>query len=304
MENLTTPSQSQPETKRFDLYQHVTDIIIQQLEEGTIPWQRPWNGNDASFKIPQNALKGVSYRGINIVLLWGAAIKNDYPSNEWASLKDWNKKGEKIRKGECGTTIVFYKDLEKEVDGEIVKIPCPKYSKVFNRAQLAGYESNPEPETTPETPLFERLAHVEAFVANTKAIIEYSSAEASYSLLTDKIKIPHPSKFIPQGKCSAQEGYYSTLMHELVHRSGHPSRLNREFGKKFGDKQYAVEELAAELGAAFLCAELEITTPERTDHAAYIANWLTVLRDDKKFVFSAASAASKAVDYYKSQQPV
>lgn len=115
--------------------------------------------------------------------------------------------------------------------------------------------------------------------------------------------MPYPHTFIDQVNCSAQEGYYSTLMHELVHRSGHPSRLNREFGKKFGDKQYAIEELTAELGAAFLSSELSITTPERKDHAAYIANWLTVLRNNKKFIFSAASEASKAVDYYKSQQP-
>ncbi|GAA4457893.1 ArdC family protein [Rurimicrobium arvi] len=302
METVTTPSQKQPETTRFDIHQHVTDIIIKQLEEGTIPWQRPWKSTAASFKIPQNALKGVPYRGVNIVLLWGATLQKDYASNEWATLKDWNKMGERIRKGESGTTIVFYKDIEKEVDGEIVKIPCPKYSKVFNRAQLDSYQPTPDTQLLPEKPLFDRLAHVEAFVDNTKAIIEYCPNEASYNRLTDKIKMPYPQTFIDQEHCSAQEGYYSTLMHEMVHRSGHPSRLNREFGKKFGDKAYAVEELTAELGAAFLCAELEITTPARKDHAAYIANWLTALRNDKRFVFSAASAASKAVDYYQSLQ--
>jgi antirestriction protein ArdC len=302
MENVTAPSQTPPETKRFDLYQTVTNIIIQQLEAGTIPWKKPWNGHNGCFKLPQNASNGNTYRGINIILLWGASLQKGYQSSEWATMKQWNKQKESIRAKEKGSIIVYYDTLEKEVDGEIKKIPFLKYSTMFNKAQLASYDPDSETDTIAKKPLFDRLSHVDAFVANTKAIIEHGPNRAFYSPGSDTITMPHPGTFIDYENCSAQEGYYSVLMHELVHYSGHPKRLNREFGKKFGDRKYAIEELTAELGAAFLCASLEITTPQRKDHAAYIANWLKVLRDNKQFIFSAASEASKAVDYFKSLQ--
>lgn len=309
MEQVTTNTQSQAQPKeRFDLRQTVTDIIIKQLEAGTVPWEKPWTGGDGSFlKIPKNGSTGKTYEGINIVLLWGAALESGYQPNEWATLKQWSKQNETIRKEELkkGKMIVYYELKEEIVDGEVKKYPMLKYSRVFNKAQLQSYCPYTEMANANKEnkPLFQRLALVDQFVENTKITIEENGFDACYIPSEDKILMPSPKLFIDTQNCSAQESYYSVLMHEMTHLSGHPNRLNRQFGKKFGDQQYAVEELVAELGAAFLCAELEITTPEKPNHAAYIEHWLKVLRNDKQYIFTAASEASKAVDYFKGLQP-
>lgn len=309
MEQVTTNTHKQAQPKeRFDLRQTVTDIIIKQLEAGTVPWEKPWAGDDFGFfKIPQNSSTGKKYQGINIVLLWGAAIESGYQSQEWATFKQWGYQNETIRQDELkkGKMIVYYDVTEKEIDGEVKKFPFLKYSRVFNKAQLESYDPTAELEeqTNENKPLFERLALVDQFVENTKITIEAKGQRACYIPSEDKILMPSPELFIDFEKCSAQEGYYSVLAHEMIHLSGHEKRLNRDFGKKFGDQKYAVEELVAELGAAFLCSELEITTPERKNHAGYIEHWLKVLRDDKQYIFTAASEASKAVDYFKGLQP-
>lgn len=309
MEQVTTNTQKQAQPKeRFDLRQTVTDIIIKQLEAGTVPWEKPWTGSDSNImKFPKNSSTGKTYEGVNIVLLWGAALENGYQANEWATLKQWSKQNEIIRQEELkkGKMIVYYDITEKEIDGEIKKFPFLKYSRVFNKEQLESYSPSKELEkqTQEIKPLFERLKLVDQFIENTKITIELSTYEACYIPSEDKILIPCPEHFIDTYQCTAQESYYSTLTHEMIHLSGHEKRLNRDFGKKFGDQKYAVEELVAELGSAFLCAELEITTPGRKNHAGYIAHWLKVLRDDKQYIFSAASAASKAVDYFKGFQP-
>jgi len=309
MEQVTTNTQKQSQTKeRFDLRQTVTDIIIKQLEAGTVPWEKPWTGGKGSLlKIPKNGTTGKTYEGVNIVLLWGAALESGYQTNEWATFKQWSKQNETIRQEELkkGRMIVYYELKEQEVDGELKKYPMLKYSRVFNKAQLQSYCPYTEMVNVNKEnkPLFQRLALVDQFVENTKITIEEKGFDACYIPSEDKILMPSPELFIDTEKCSAQEGYYSVLTHEMIHLSGHEKRLNRDFGKKFGDQKFAVEELVAELGAAFLCAELEITTPERKNHAGYIAHWLKVLRDDKQYIFSAASAANKAVDYFKGLQP-
>lgn len=304
---MTTQTLPQKTTtaKFRDVHQEVTDTIIAQLEKGTIPWRQPWNGHSKmNFDLPYNAISNNFYQGINIVLLWGAIHEKQFDCAEWATFKQWSEQKESIRKGEKGSTIVYYDVLEKEDDkGEIQKIPYLKAYKVFNRCQLASY--NPQ-EAKPETeiaPLARRIEIADSFVENTQAIIEYGAKEAFYRPSEDKIYMPAIEAFRDTENCTATEGLYSTLLHELVHWSGADKRMNRTKGKRFGDNQYAVEELVAELGSAFLCSEFDIATVEKGDHAAYISNWLKVLKDNKYCIVTAASEASKAVNYMKQLTP-
>ncbi len=290
---------------RRDIHQQVTDTIIKQLEQGTVPWHKPWQGEDTkAFGLPYNGITQNHYRGINIVLLWSSAIEKQYPLAEWGTFKQWADKKEMIRKGEKGSMIVYYDTFEKEEDDEIRKIPFLKTSYVFNRCQLNSYEpSVTEEDNQPKQSLVERIEKVDTFIGNTQAMIEHGPKGACYSPKEDKIYLPVTEAFMDTETCTATEGYYSTLLHELVHWSGAPDRMDRAKGKRFGDQNYAAEELVAELGAAFLCAEHDIATAEKGDHANYIASWLKALKDNKHCIISAASEASKAVQYMKGLQP-
>lgn len=303
---MTTDTATAPEkVTRRDIHQQVTDTIIRQLENGTVPWHKPWSGNpDRVLSIPQNFTTGKNYRGINILLLWASSLEKEYTTDEWASLKQWNEKKEYIRKGEKGSLIVYYDTLEKEVEGEVKHIPYLKSSYVFNRCQLASYDpAQPTNENAPKENLVERIYNIESFIGNTNAIVEHHGSRAFYHPKADKIVMPLPESFTDSEVCSATEGYYCTLLHELIHWSGHSSRLDRQGGKKFGDKDYATEELVAELGAAFLCSEFNIETAEKGNHASYIDHWLNVLKENKHCLITAASEASKSCDFLMKLQP-
>ena len=288
-----------------DLHEKVTATIIEQLEKGTVPWQKPWTGeNSLPFAIPKNCTTGKKYRGINIPLLWIANEANGYATHEWASFKQWQAQKECVAKGEKGTMIIYYDTFESEQEnGDVKRVPFIKSSYVFNRCQLISY--SPETVEVPEQrPLVERIAAVDGFIANTKAVVEYREGEgACYLPLRDKIYMPPETSFMDSGTSTATENFYSTELHELAHWSGHPSRCNRDLKGRFGGHAYACEELIAELSAAFLCAELEITNVPRPDHAAYLSSWLTVLKEDKKAILTAASEATKAADFLQGLQP-
>jgi antirestriction protein ArdC len=295
----------QADTSKKDIQQLVTDSIIGQLEAGTIPWQKPWKDNGpSSFCLPKNAVTGKSYNGVNIILLWGSSIEKQYASNEWASFKQWQSKNEFVRKGEKGSFIVYADSFEKEVEDEIKKIPFLKYSVVFNRCQLASYEPENINQDNDKKTLVERIAAVDDFIGNTLAVIEHREGGAYYDTVNDKIVMPSETLFLETERCSATENYYATLLHELTHWTGHAKRLNRKIKNKFGNDAYAEEELIAELGAAFLSAGFGIASPEKKDHANYIAHWLKTLKGNKQFIISAASEASKAVGYMKELQPL
>jgi len=286
---------------KVDIHQRVTDTILKYLEDGTTPWQKPWKTTEATFAIPKNNVTEKPYNGVNILLLWGASHKHKYSSNIWASYRQWNQQKESIRKGEKGTMVVYYDFMEKEENGEVKKVPFIKSYSVFNKCQLASYKPEEDIEI-PVTPLVERLGNVEQFMSNTNAVIKHEGTRACYIPSVDEIHMPPQSLFVDTEHSTATENYYSTLGHELVHWSGSEIRLNRNFGKRFGDKTYAAEELVAEFGAAFLCAELGICREPRKDHADYIANWMTALKSNKYIVTSSANAASKAVEYLKGLQ--
>ncbi len=291
--------------KRGDLYQQVTDTIIRQLEAGTVPWHRPWHGDGYQLPgMPLNFSNGKHYRGINVVLLWCTSLERKYSSSEWGTFKQWQGQKERIRKGEKSTMIVYYDMIQKEVEGETVKIPFLKSYNVFNRCQLDSYQPEPvNPHLYDGTLLVEKVEKVEEFIGNTHAMVEYGGSEACYNRTLDIIAMPEPEMFTSSETCTATEGFYATLLHELIHWSGAPKRLDRTKGKKFGDENYATEELVAELGAAFLCAGFDITTADKGNHASYIDHWLQVLKSDKYCVIRAAAQASKAVDYLHGTQP-
>jgi antirestriction protein ArdC len=289
-----------------DIHQEVTDKIIKQLEKGCIPWQKPWmaDGHNLPLTIPKNCATGKKYRGINIVLLWSAVTEHNFQTHEWGTIKQWNSKKEIIRAGEKGkgNFVVYYDTFEKEVDGEIQKIPFLKSSVVFNKSQLASFQPAAKSEQI-EPALWQQIDPIDTFIDCTGAIVEQGGDRAFYSTATDKIAMPLQEAFINTETCTATEGYYSTLLHELTHWTGNEKRLNRVKGKKFGDQQYAAEELVAEFGSAFRCANFGINAIDKGEHVGYIENWLKALRDNKQFLFYAANEASKAVDYLNSLQP-
>ncbi|AEW02349.1 hypothetical protein A4D02_30795 [Niastella koreensis] len=299
---MTTVQQKKSSVSRQDLHQQVTDTIIEQLEKGVVPWHQPWNTPDAGLALPNNYTTDNYYRGVNILLLWTSVAKNQFCTHEWASLKQWNEKKEFVRKGEKGTRIIYYNTVEKEVDGKIEEIPFIKSSIVFNRCQLASFTID-SLEEAPQADLVTRVKKADEFIANTGADIAHHVGKAYFTPSDDKIFMPYSEFFIETSECTATEGYYSTLFHELTHWTGHSKRLNRKFGAKKGDKDYAVEELVGELGTAFLCAEHDITVLQSGEHANYIAHWLEILRNNKKCLFTAASQASKACDYLHGLQP-
>jgi antirestriction protein ArdC len=187
---------------------------------------------------------------------------------------------------------------EEDAEGQEIDREIPKGYTVFNVEQIEGlpehYYAKPEPRFTD----VQRIEHADAFFAATQADIRYRGGRAYYAQEADYIQLPPMESF-----CDA-ESFYATLAHESIHRTKHPSRLNRDFGRKvWGDEGYAREELVAELGAAFLCADLEITPEVQEDHASYIATWLQVLKNDTRAVFQAAAFAQRAVDYLHSLQP-
>jgi len=292
---------------RSDVYSRVTARIVADLETGTRPWLKPWRTNGSGALSRPLRHSGTPYRGINVLLLWVEAFDRGFGSSTWMTYKQAQALGAQVRKGESGSLVVFadrFTKTETDERGDEVEreIPFMKGYTVFNVEQIDGlpamYRPPALPEAAPGTPATRLSDAVEAFFTNTGAVIEHAGEEAFYAISKDIIRLPQPAAFVDT------ESYAATKAHELIHWTRHPSRLNRDFGRKaFGDEGYATEELVAELGAAFLCADLGITPEPRPDHAAYLASWLQALRDDKRLIFSAAAHAQRAADFLHALQP-
>lgn len=286
---------------RSDIYTTVTSTIVKAIEEGQAngTFEMPWH----SFaSMPQNAVTKKHYRGVNIPLLWIVQHNRGFSSGHWATYKQWQEAGAQVRKGEKGAPIVFWNtvNVEPASEGEEGETRMyARYSTVFNAAQVDGF-TPPQPEKQGEVVLQHACLN---FVTETGAKVEHGQYDACYSPSLDKILMPLTSLFKDTATSTATENYFSVLYHELTHWSGAKHRLDRIQHKRFGDTDYAFEELVAELGAAMLCASLGVTPAPRLDHAKYIKNWLKALNDDKRFIFSAASQAQKAVDFLYSLQP-
>ncbi|EPY4491464.1 ArdC family protein [Klebsiella variicola] len=271
---------------KTDVYQTVTNSIIEALERGVKPWVCPWKRNGAASGIPSNFSTGKAYTGMNIMLLWCSAAKHGFQDPRWLTYHQATEQGAQVRKGETGTTGIFYKTLEKENDaGELERIPMLKTFTVFNIEQTDGLNLDDEISPQPVTG-FDPLPDVEALFQRTGAKINERGQQAFYQPSTDEIWLPERHLFADAAN------FYATGLHELVHWTGAKSRLDREKGGKFGSEGYAFEELIAELGCAFLMADLGVSG--EVQHESYIASWLKSLKDDKRYIFQAASGASKA----------
>ena len=288
---------------RADVYSRVTDCIIADLEQGVRPWLKPWNADNAAGRITRPLRhNGTPYRGINVLLLWGEAMEKGYTSSTWMTYRQAIELNAQVRKGEHGSLVVYadrFTRIEADDQGEDMEreIPFMKAYTAFNVEQIEGlpdhYTFKPEPKGEP----LQLLESAERFFAATGATFRHGGNMAYYAPGPDLIQLPPPEAF------RDAQSYAAIKSHELCHWTKHESRLNREFGRKrFGDHAYAREELVAELGAAFLCADLGITPEPREDHAAYLGHWLQALREDKRAIFSAAAHAQRAVDYLHSLQ--
>jgi len=285
--------------RTFDVHQEITNRIVAALDvPGT--FKLPWIGG-GTLKRPVNATTRNPYNGVNILSLWLASLTCGHPSNLWGTYRQWAALGCQVRKGERSSLIVFYKKLAYanpeagDGDDDTVERLMARASFVFNAAQVGGFTA--EAEALPEGPVFDPVQNAEAFVRATGATVHETGDRACYIPSSDLIQMPERRRFTGTDTTTPAEGFYSTLFHELVHWSGAKQRLNRDLNGRFGSSSYAMEELVAELGAAFLCSDLSITQEPRADHAHYIASWLKVLKDDKKAVFTAASKASEAANW-------
>jgi antirestriction protein ArdC len=284
---------------RTDIYQKITDQIVIELEKGVRPWMKPWTVEHSAGRITRPLRgNGVPYQGINVLMLWSAAMAKGYAAPIWMTFKQAQGLGAHVRKGEEGSLVVYAdKLIRTETDaatGEEAEraIPFMKGYTVFNVEQIDELPEHFYAQPAPHSETVERIARADAFLAATGAAITHGGSRACYVPSTDAIHMPCIDFF------RDAESYYATLAHETAHWTRHPSRLDRDFGRKrFGDEGYAMEELVAELGSAFLCADLELTPETREDHAAYIASWLKVLKEDKRAIFTAASHAQRAADF-------
>ena len=279
----------------MDIYEKVTQAVVQLLERGVRPWTQPWSARPgAGLPLRHN---GQGYRGINVLILWQQAQEAGYASPYWMTYKQAQLLGGQVHKGERSTQVVYYGTAVKEAEAEPGEDGKKLFRfirsfNVFNAGQIDGLQPKFYVVCAAPGPVAERITELEAFVRGTGADIRYGGGRAFYRGDQDYIQMPDFAAFR-----DAQLAY-ATLNHELVHWTKAETRLNRDMGRKrWGDAGYAAEELVAELGAAFLGAELGLRPDHIEDHAAYIAGWLKVLRDDRRFIFIAAAKAQGAADY-------
>lgn len=282
-------------TMRYDeLCAQVTATIVDTIETGRASsWRAPWHHNgETDLFSPRNAATGRPYTGGNILLLALDSLEAGYDSNIWATYKQWQHLGGQVRRDEHGTRCVKWIAKTTGTNGSadddnVRQLLIPRLFTVFNVSQVDDY--HPAAITSSDSP--DPIPRVEAFIAATGANIDYGFNTAKYRPLVDRIQVPGIDQY------DEVEDHYATVLHELVHWTGHPGRLARTFGQRFGDDAYAAEELVAELGAAFATAQLGIANDPRPDHAAYIEHWLGILDSDAKALFAVAAKAQAAVDH-------
>lgn len=281
-----------------DVYDRVTAAIVAELEKGVRPWVRPW-GDDLTAGSVTRPMRAnmIPYQGINVLILWSAALEKGFSSRTWMTFKQAAASGGQVRKGERGSQVVFASAFTRTEEGENGtdierSIPFLKAYTVFNVEQIDGLPSVFHQPASPQIDSILRIEDAERFIRATGAVIQHSGTTALYNTSRDEIRTP------PFGAFRDADSYYATLTHELVHWTRHPNRLNRSFDqKRFGDEGYAMEELVAELGSAFICADLGLTPKMHADNAGYISSWLNVLKRDKRAIFTAASHAQRAATY-------
>lgn len=284
-------------TNTPDIYQRVTEKIIASLEAGVAPWVRPWNAE--VDPVPINAQFRRPYRGVNFLSLQLEAMLRGYYRNCWLTYQQAVKLGGQVRKGEHGVPVVFWKlhkvDAKAETEPWIVDqclsdrvVPLLRYYTVFNTAQIEGLPATIA-DSAPSIPTWTSEAVAEDLIQASGAEIRHGGSRAYYQPDLDYISLPTRDSF------PAASGYYATALHELTHWTGHGSRLNRRLAPRFGEEAYAMEELIAEMGSAFLCAACRVEG--QLQHASYVNSWLKALRNDKRAIFVAGTKAQNAADF-------
>ncbi len=274
--------------KGSSLHERITQKIVDELKEGSVPWVKPWNCTTL-VGLPRNYVSGRPYSGINVLLTWLSALEYGFTDTRWLTANQISELGGAF-KGQPATRILFAKSYTRAAGtAEEETFFVHKAYNIFNVGQVSGVALEPE-ESPP--PFQARLENVDAFIAAQNVPITHGGDRAFYTPSKDAINLPFPGSFTPP------ESYYAVALHELAHASGHPQRLNRPKGAK-GSLEYATEELVAELTAAFLCAELGI--PAALHHTGYIGTWVELLEADPKAIFSASREASRAAEFLIAQ---
>ncbi|MDX2306313.1 MAG: zincin-like metallopeptidase domain-containing protein [Microscillaceae bacterium] len=304
--------QNTAQKTKIDVYQMITDRVIEFLKQDLAPWRKPWRSVQGTLIAPKNGISGKNYRGINAFLLNCLPYEDPY----YLTFKQVQQLGGRIQKGQKGFPVIFYKLTEikesKEEQGkkvlEVREIPLIRYHIVFNVEQCEGItlfaSEAPQEEEEKELSPIQACENIIFEMPNPPEIINKPSNRAYYQPSADRIVMPERKQF------ESSEEYYATLFHELGHSTGHPSRLNRKDlveSTGFGSEPYSREELTAEMIAGFLCGFAGIEPSTLENSAAYIQSWIARLQDDKKLVIEAASRAQKACDYIldrESEEPI
>lgn len=279
-------------------YDVINNRIMELLEQGTIPWKKPWN---AQSSYPKNIVSGNKYQGVNVFMLACSEFSSPY----WMTFKQCQDKGGHVIKGSKSTPVIFWKWLDRKdapTDGDNStngKIPMLRFYSVFNIEQTEGITPPPAEEAHN---LFDPITRAEEIIAAMpmKPEIKHGGGRAYYSPSLDYVQLSHQHTF------DTIEHYYNTLFHELAHSTGHVNRLGRKGVTEtsyFGSHEYSKEELVAEMGAAFLCGHAGIENTTLENSAAYIQGWLKALRNDKTLLVHAAAQAQKASDYVLNVKP-
>jgi antirestriction protein ArdC len=290
---------------KSSIYETITAKLLAAMAADPGNPIMPWQRGGAQPVLPVNATTRHAYRGVNVLSLWVTALDRGYQSGEWATLRQWNEHGAHVRKGERASPIVFYKQITvanaeaaETGEAETEQRRMARGYWVFAAEQVDGYRPA---SALPPNPIA-RIAGAEAFFAATGARIVVGGTQACYRPATDTIQMPDEARFLDGDGRTRTEAWYAVLGHEATHWAGASHRLNRAFGKRFGDKAYCFEEACAEIGAAFLCAKLGIAIEPHPDHARYIHHWLEVMQADPRAIFAAAAKAQEAVTYLESLQ--
>lgn len=282
---------------RNDLHQRITQQIIQSIEAGAGDYQMPWNTRGSSAPLPQNPVGKYEYHGINVLSLWASQQLRAFTTGRWATYRQWLSIGAQVRKGETGSPTVFYRPIMADDDRENSSDSASAQSRagrpfvlkmatVFNADQVDGFHHE---HVAP--PADQRQDMADQVIQNSKARILWGGDKACYLPTRDEIHLPHPQEF------ASSEAYYGVAFHELIHWTGHNSRCARGLSGRFGTAAYAMEELVAEMGAAFLSARTGVSPEPRADHAQYIGAWISALQVDPKAIFAATSKASDAANW-------
>jgi len=290
---------------KADVYERITGQIVTELEKGVRPWFKPWNAEHAAGRITRPLRSnGIPYRGINVLMLWSEAMTKGFSAPIWLTFKQALELDAHVKKGEKGSLVVYASTVTRtETDADSGEeserdIPFMKGYTVFNVEQVEGLPAQYYARAEPRLDTMQRIDRAEKFFAATGVNIQHGGNRAFYSVAHDRVQMPPFETF------RDAEAYYATLAHEVTHSSGAKHRLDRDLSGRFGAESYAVEELIAELGSAFLSADLDLTPEVRADHASYIASWVKVLKDDKRAIFTAAAHAQRAADYLNGLQAV